>query len=227
MDAPAPLERCAMVEITLDQRRADLLAQVTAAAMAGDLDRVAAIGKEAANLSKVVQADEAKATEGIRTTAKANLEAALASREVRDAIRQALRQTELRFTVKRSTTGLDNASSVVDSGKVFDVLSAAVAEHFGNIVSAKGVKVTMTADGRPQVEVSITGGGGAPRQGGSGNGGGGGKGWIKDGVVHELKDVFELHATAEQKASLPALDGNGQYVLKKKVAKDSGYTLNG
>jgi hypothetical protein len=127
-------------------------------------------------------------------------------------------------TVTKTDTGWDDLSMAIElPTNVTDEFWAVFPEDaVKDLVSLKGIKFEVEA-GVATCEPT----GRAARSSGSGGGGTSGKGYRQNGgPTLTLAQVFEAHATAEQKAELPNLDGNKSYSLKKKVAKDANFQMN-
>ena len=202
---------------SIEVRIAELMAASVVAAQAGDLDKVIAIGREAASLKRGNEEQLAKATSADRDAVKAKLEASLP----RFNLRELARKAEVTGTIRRSDSGLDDGKFEVVLPDLAELVWTAVAES--NAVAVPSVKrIDFTIKGgKAEVTISHTSGSAKGSGGGSG-----GKGWMKDGVQYKLGDIFTTHATAEQKSSIEAMDGNDSYTLKKQVALAKGYSQN-
>ena len=206
----------------LEARRAKLLADGAAALARGDMQALIAIGAEAKKLEGAARTERDTAETGARETLKASIVKALQGLD----LRQALRDGTITATVKRTDTGFDDVRVAFLAPGLMDLIVPAVeSANPGAVASVKRIEVELK-HGKADVKVLT---GGSTKAGGSTKGNGGAKGWYKDGVRYELKDVYEAHATEEDRASFAqaAGDGSKQYAVKVKVAKREGYTKGG
>lgn len=213
----------------LEARKTELLAKIQSAATAGDLDQVAALGRELTHFSRAVKVEADKTTESERNTAVETLATALASREVRNATQTALRQSAISIIVRRTDTGLDDGRASVAASAVYDTLMPTIEEHISKVASIKRVEVIITKDGTPRVEVFTTSRASKPRTPGTDSSNYGARGWILNGQQHKLAEAFDKVATPEEMAKFDAIPddqnkGNNQYAMKVKVVKAAGYT---
>jgi len=208
----------------LDARKAELLTKVRAAAEAGDLDLVAALGREVGNLGKAVRVETDKATEDERASAKATLTAAIGTKETAAAIRDALRSSTISVIVKRTETGLDDGKASIIASGVYDVLMERIQGTVALVSSVRRVEISIT-NGVSTVELFTTSGTARPKTPGNGASTGP-RGWSKGGESFKLGDIFTSTATEAEKLELAKLnkDGNKEYTLKVKVAKAAGFT---
>jgi len=205
------------IEKSIEQRVAELMAAAAHAAATGDMDKVIAIGREAASLKRGQEDAIAKLTESDRVNVKDALTLSLP----RVNFRELARAAKVTGTIRRTDSGLDDGEIGVVLPGLMDLVWEKVKESGAeNVPSVKRITFTIEG-GKADVQVLHTGAGSS-----KGGGGGGGKGWVKDGVVYKLGDVFDAHATDDQKAKIVGLDSNGSFTLKKLVAKAAGYTQN-